>query len=325
MDPDPTCNCHNTARDFYKSLLIANLMDMEFAGWMADFGEYTPMDARTAFKYRWWTDESHGEALHQSFSQSWASLNYEAINEASKSNEVIFWMRSGGRRSKYNLGMTWAGDQNVDWSKSDGLKSSIVAALSLAVSGGVGLSHSDIGGYTSFPEIGLVRSKELLLRWAEYAAFTPMMRTHETNHPDKNHQVYSDSDTMTKFARLTNIFYNLKGYRVEAVWNNTALGTPVMRPLFLDFEEDSDTFLIDYQYMFGDDLMVAPVTEPDVENWSVYLPATNGFKWIHLWTLSEFEGGINTTVEAPMGNPPVFYKSSSKWVKTFEKIHEEYS
>ena len=50
-------------------------------------------------------------------------------------------MRSGGRNSKYNLGMTWAGDQTVDWSKSDGLKSSITAALSLALSGSVGVSH----------------------------------------------------------------------------------------------------------------------------------------------------------------------------------------
>ena len=53
----------------------------------------------------------------------------------------MYWMRSGGRNSKNSLGMSWAGDQTVDWSKSDGLKSSIIAALSLAVSGGVGVSH----------------------------------------------------------------------------------------------------------------------------------------------------------------------------------------
>ena len=82
--------------------------------------------------------------------------------------------------------MSWAGDQTVDWTISDGLPSSIVAALSLAVSG-MGLSHSDIGGYTSIPQISdltpnpPIRDKELLLRWAEYSVFTPMMRTHEGN------------------------------------------------------------------------------------------------------------------------------------------------
>ena len=85
--------------------------------------------------------------------------------------------------------MSWAGDQTVDWTASDGLPSSITAALSLAVSG-MGLSHSDIGGYTGSVALNVTRSKELLLRWAEYAAFTPLMRTHEGNQPAANHQVF---------------------------------------------------------------------------------------------------------------------------------------
>ena len=84
--------------------------------------------------------------------------------------------------------MSWAGDQTVDWTASDGVPSSITAALSLAVSG-MGLSHSDIGGYTGSAAFNVTRSKELLLRWAEYAAFTPLMRTHEGNQPAANHQV----------------------------------------------------------------------------------------------------------------------------------------
>ena len=74
--------------------------------------------------------------------------------------------------------MSWAGDQTVDWTQSDGLPSSIVSALSLAASG-MGLTHSDIGGYTGSSLYGLVRSKELLLRWSEYSMLTPVMRTHE--------------------------------------------------------------------------------------------------------------------------------------------------
>ena len=62
------------------------------------------------------------------------------LEESGSSSEIMYWMRSGGIRSKSNLGMSWAGDQTVDWSRSDGLKSSIIGALSLAVSG-VGISH----------------------------------------------------------------------------------------------------------------------------------------------------------------------------------------
>ena len=175
----------NTAKIWYKELIKENLINLGLSGWMADFGEYTPMSASTKFNGRWWGEESN-EILHTYLPQDWARINREAVEEAGKLGDVLFWMRSGGINSKYHQVMSWAGDQTVDWTKSDGLPSSIVAALSLAVSG-MGLSHSDIGGYTSFPQLSNVlqdppiRNKELLLRWAEYSVFTPLMRTHEGN------------------------------------------------------------------------------------------------------------------------------------------------
>ena len=74
----------------------------------------------------------------------------------------------------------WAGDQNVDWSLSDGLASTLTAALSMGISG-VALTHFDIGGFTTFASYTppLVRTEQLLLRSAEMAVFTPVFRTHE--------------------------------------------------------------------------------------------------------------------------------------------------
>ena len=63
------------------------------------------------------------------------------MEKSGRDGDILYWMRSGGRNSRKTLGMSWAGDQNVDWSRSDGLKSSIIAASSLAVSAGVGVSH----------------------------------------------------------------------------------------------------------------------------------------------------------------------------------------
>ena len=149
---DPECNCINTARIWYKDLIKTNLIDLGISGWMADFGEYTPMNAKTGFEGRWWNEE-YNEILHGLLPQDWASLNREAVEETGKLGDIMYWMRAGGIESKYHQVMSWAGDQTVDWTKSDGLPSSIVAALSLAVSG-MGLSHSDIGGYTSIPQLG---------------------------------------------------------------------------------------------------------------------------------------------------------------------------
>jgi len=302
-------------------LIKQNLIDFGFAGWMADFGEYTPMGATSKYADRWWGMES-GEVLHQSFSQAWASLNREAVEEAGKIGEVMYWMRSGGLKSKQHQVMAWAGDQTVDWTKSDGLPSSIVSALSLATSG-MGLTHSDIGGYTGSGLFGLVRTKELLLRWAEYSVFSPIMRTHEGNEPESFHQFYSDEDTMLQFGRLTQIFTSLKNYTKAAVKQNAVEHIPVMRPLFLVFDNDTQSYSQDYEYMFGDDLLVAPVLEPDFTAWTVYLPGPE--TWVHLWGEDELTGPITVEVEAPLGKPPVFYRRGSPWTELFVRIKEQFS
>ena len=88
----------------------------------------------------------------------------------------------------------WAGDQNVDWSLSDGLASTLTAALSMGMSG-VALTHYDIGGFTTFASYNppLVRTEQLLLRSAEMAVFTPMFRTHEGKFVLKKKKIQSQS------------------------------------------------------------------------------------------------------------------------------------
>jgi alpha-glucosidase len=322
IKPSPDCNCINTARNWYKDLMKKNLIDFGFAGWMADFGEYTPTSARTKFADRWWRQE-HGEILHQIYPEEWAQVNREVVEEAGKLGEVMYWMRSGGLSSKSSQVMSWAGDQTVDWTHSDGLPSSIISALSLSLSG-MGLTHSDIGGYTTIGQLNITRSKELLLRWAEYAAFTPIMRTHEGNQPEVNHQFYSDVDTLQQFARLTQIYVALSNYTKEAVNQNAEEHIPVMRPIFLMFENDPEAYSVEYEYMYGDDLLVAPVLEPGVDLWDVYLPAGPD-QWVHLWDLFEYDGGEHVSVDAVLGNPPVFFRKSSKLSELIKSISASYS
>ena len=134
IKPPPDCNCINTGRDWYKQMIKDNVLSLGISGWMADFGEYTPINARTKFGGRWW-GEDESEILHQIISQEWAQLNREVVEEEGKLGDILYWMRSGGVNSKFAQVMSWAGDQLVDWSQSDGLPSSIVSALSLASSG----------------------------------------------------------------------------------------------------------------------------------------------------------------------------------------------
>ena len=167
---------------------------------------------------------------HNHWPALWAQCNYDAVKESGKLGEVVYFMRAGYTGSQKYCTLLWAGDQSVDFSLHDGLASVICGALSAGMSG-CGLSHSDIGGYTSL--FGNCRTKELFLRWSEMAAFTPVMRTHECNRPDENFQYYDDEDCMNKLARLVDVYTMLAPYTKALVAENAALNglSEVVTPL----------------------------------------------------------------------------------------------
>lgn len=95
-----------------------------------------------------------------------------------------------------------------------------------------------------------------------------------------------------------------------------AVGLPVMRPLFLHYEDDAHTYTLKYQYLLGRDILVAPVHEEGRSDWTLYLPEDN---WVHAWTGEAFRGG-EVTVNAPIGKPPVFYRADSEWAALFASL-----
>ncbi|MEI6876525.1 MAG: TIM-barrel domain-containing protein, partial [Spirochaetota bacterium] len=224
--------------------------------------------------------------------------------EAGKLDEVTFFMRAGFTGSQRYSPMMWAGDQNVDWSEDDGLPSVIPAALSLAVCGH-GVHHSDIGGYTTL--FGMKRDRELFMRWAELSVFSSMMRSHEGNRPGDNWQFDSDEATLYHLASMSRLFVELKPYRKDMLARNSREGLPLQRPLFMSFEGDEAAWTIKDEFMFGDDILVAPVIVQGALSRKVHLPPA---RWIHAWSGLEYEGGDHE-IAAPIGQPPAFVLSAS--------------
>lgn len=295
------------AVEWYKSIIKENMIDFGIDGWMADFGEYLPIDVIL-------NNGIDAKLMHNIWPTLWAKVNYEAVKESGKLGEVFYFMRAGYTGIQKYCTMLWAGDQSVDWSLDDGLASVIPAALSSGMSG-MGLHHSDIGGYTSLH--GNKRSKELLLRWVEMNAFTPLLRTHEGNRPDDCIQFDEDEETIQHFVKMTDVYVHLAPYIKSLVKENAERGIPVQRPLFMHYENDYKTYDIKYQYLLGKDILVAPVYEEGQSTWKVYLPKDN---WIHMWSGEKYIGGEEVTVPAPIGKPPVFYREKSEWKKLFEHV-----
>ncbi|MCI5872867.1 MAG: alpha-glucosidase [Clostridiales bacterium] len=286
------------AYEWYKGIIKENMIGIGMSGWMADFGEYLPPDCVL-------NSGEDAKRVHNTWPAVWARMNEEAIRECGVENEVFFFTRAGYTGSLTHSAMMWNGDQHVDFSMDDGLPSVIPATLSLAMSG-YGITHSDAGGYTTI--MHMTRTKELLMRWEEMNAFSPLLRTHEGNQPARNVQYDANEELMWHLSRMAALHTGLKPYLKECIEEAALRGTPVMRPLFYHYDECA-AYKEAYEYLLGRDILVAPVLEEGATKRNCYLP---GETWIHLFSGKEYGGGT-VCIEAPIGQPPVFIRKDSKY------------
>ncbi|WP_369026908.1 alpha-glucosidase [Qipengyuania sp. RANM35] len=289
---------------FAERIIGREMLDRGIAGWMADFGEYLPTDLRLA-------DGSDPMEAHNLYPVLWAQVNAQAVASRGKTGDAVFFMRAGFSGVQAHCPLLWAGDQCVDFTRHDGIGTVITAALSAGLLGNA-YSHSDCGGYTSLH--GNVRSEELLRRWCELAAFAPVMRSHEGNRPDDNLQYDSSPGLLDCFARWSRVHAYLAPYVRELCGEAIRSGLPLQRPLFLEYPDDPKLFAVQDQYLYGSDLLVAPVIEEGADRRDVVLPGEG--PWRHCWSGEDFAPGTHS-VAAPIGAPPVFYRPEARHAPLF--------
>jgi alpha-glucosidase len=294
--------------DWFKEIIKENMLKIGLSGWMADYGEYLPMDCTLD------SGESP-ETFHNRFPVIFAKVNLEAIQEMGKEGEIVFFTRAGYSGVSEYTTSVWAGDQLVDWSLGDGLGTVIAAGISIGICG-IGYYHFDIGGFHSAGKY--IRTKEMFMRWTEASVCTMTMRTHESIRPFDNLQFDYDNEVLTHFAKMVDIHVKLKPYMQKLSQEYQEKGIPPFRGCFLHYENDPELFNLKYQYLFGSDLLVAPVIEPNSSEREVYFPEDI---WIHIWSGKEFKKGYKI-VAAPIGQPPIFYRKESKFTDLFCKLKD---
>lgn len=286
------------AWNWIKNIIKTNMISNGLSGWMADFAEWLPFDCKLH-------SGQDPKDYHNRFAADWAKVNREAVEETGKLGEVVFFSRSGFTGSSGISTLFWAGDQMVDFGEHDGLGSAITAMLSSGLSG-LTINHSDVGGYTAlkFPFFkNILRDREILYRWIEFEAFTPIYRTHEGVRPDDMIQYYSDDDAQMFFTKFGKIHQDLEPYFKKLIKEASETGVPVVRHPWLVCPEDSVCLETDYQFFVGDDLLVIPVTERGQTKVKGYFPEGT---WEHYFHGTEFMGGRWNEVYAPVGSPAVF-------------------
>lgn len=299
------------AREWIKGIMKTELIGKAGAsGWMHDFGEALPFDGKLY-------GDADPAAWHNRYPEEWAAVAREAIEEAGRGEDIVFFDRSGFTRSPGVATLFWLGDQIQNWSEFDGIKTAVVGILSGGISGG-SLIHSDIGGYSAFKldlagrEIPVIaRTPELQMRWTELGAFTAVLRTHEGLVPAISAQFDGSPALLAHMARFARVYKGLAAYRKRHIAEATARGYPLARHLFLHYPDDPATWKLRYQYLLGPDLMVAPVLEKGAAAVEVYFP--QGSAWTDLWSGQDAgAAGAWATMPAPLGRPAVFLRKGAE-------------
>jgi alpha-glucosidase len=161
----------------------------------------------------------------------------------------------------------------------------------------------DVGGFNDRP------SGELYTRWLQAGVLTPFLRSHSVGWAG-NKEPWEFGDEFTKINRETiELRYRFLPYIYSLFYQHERTGQPVMRPVWYEFPNDKQTYLISDIYMVGSDLLVAPVVKEGMRNRDVYLPA--GAAWINWWTGERLEGGKQYRVDAPIDRLPLFIRAGA--------------
>ncbi len=290
------------AVEYTKEVFIKkNMLDLGVSGWMADFGEYLPLDCVL--------HNGDPTKLHNLWPFLWAKLNRKAVEEYGDP-DVFFFTRSGYLGVQEFAPIMWNGDQHTDTTRDYGMPCVMPASFNLGFSG-LTLVHSDVGGFFSFGK--LKRNSELVVRWMEMNALSPLMRSHESIRPWANAQPY-DKKTAPYTARLSAFHAALKPY-VKHVVEEARNGLPSIRPDFYasgDFKDHHD----EYTYFFGSEVFVAPVIERRAKTRKVFLPEG---RWVSFADGRTYDGGKEYTFAAPLGVPTAFYREESAFSEVFRE------
>ena len=249
------------------------------------------------------------------YPKEYARMAYEGMEEEGQENIVNLLRCAWAGSQKYGT-LVWSGDIDSSFRS---LRSQLAAGLNMGISG-LPWWTTDIGGFHG-GNINDEKFKEVLVRWFEFGAFCPVMRLHGFREPfipglsesgggkhrsGSPNEVWTYGDEVlricTKYLELRE---TIRPYVTELMKEAHEKGTPVMRPLFYDYPEDTKVWEIEDEYMFGPDMLVAPILYEDMRERTLYLPEGD---WVDINSKTEYKGGDFVTVAAPLDTLPVFVK-----------------
>jgi alpha-glucosidase len=192
----------------------------------------------------------------------------------------------------------FAGDWPSEWQY---FAPVIRAGLNCSISGVGSWAHC-MGGFEHDAD------PELYIRWVQFGMFSPVALVFGMDHPGYKEPWNYGPDALRNFRRYDSLRYSLLPYIYSAAAEQYRSGTPIMRPLVFDYQKDINTYAVDDQYLFGNSMIVCPVTTKGAASRTIYLPKGDWYDW---WTGKKFSGAAYSHVLTPLDTMPVFVKAGA--------------
>jgi alpha-D-xyloside xylohydrolase len=230
---------------------------------------------------------------------------YEGQRETTSDKRVCILTRSAFLGQQRYGTTNWSGDIGGTW---DSFKRQIVAGLNYTITG-MPYWTTDIGGFfrPGQSQYSDENFRELLIRWFQWGAFNPIYRNHGYQSETEPWKYGEQVENNVK--KISYLRYRLLPYIYSEAWQITNNGSTMMRPLVMDYNRDTDALNQPYEYMFGKAFLVAPVIEPNVKKWKVYLPES--VDWYDFWTSEKLDGGQTINTAVSIDKIPLFVKEGS--------------
>jgi alpha-D-xyloside xylohydrolase len=300
---------HPEAREFIWAQVRQGYYQHGVKVWWLDAcePEMLPMDPDNVLYHA-----GDGLALGNIYPQMHASAFYDGMR-AEGEDEIVLLARSAWAGSQRYGAAVWSGDIQSTF---EALRTQVPAGLNIGLSG-IPWWTTDIGGFfggdTSTPYF-----RELIVRWFQYGTFCPLFRLHGFRLPRADltgsgapNEAWSFGDEAYGIIRdLLLLRERLRPYIMAQMQLAQTAGAPPMRPIFFDFPADDVAWSISDQFMFGPDLLVAPVLHQGARNREVYLPA--GATWTDAWTDDVHAGGTWIAAEAPLERIPLYLRDGKE-------------
>ncbi len=261
---------------------LRQALDLGEAGSMVDFGDMVPDEAV-------FYDGKRGAEMHNFYYYDYQRTVSEVFREK-RGNDFILYGRGAAPGTQRWVGQ-FAGDHPANF---NGLKHVLTGALNLCACG-YSLWGSDIGGYFGYPQ------PAVYMRWFQFGCFSPLMRPHGTA---PREPWYFGEAAVTNYKFLAWTRENILNYTYNAAVIAHETGIPIMRSMPVSFPQEPALAAVGDQYMFGPDLLVAPVINEDTFK-TISFPSG---VWTSLWDGKTVSGPVERKVNAPLDTIPVYLK-----------------